>query len=68
MNLYKSWLAGTDLTIFLLHCHRFELVTRCWADKPANRPTFSDIVTALSQHLEGYSGYTLLAVGEDEKD
>jgi hypothetical protein len=26
----------------------YEIMLRCWSEKPTNRPTFSDIVTSLS--------------------
>ena len=35
---------------------------QCWAGSAENRPTFSEIVTLLSQSLEGLTGYTSLLV------
>ena len=41
---------------------RYDVVTKCWAGKVEERPTFSDVVTLLSQCLEGLTGYTVLEV------
>jgi uncharacterized protein YozE (UPF0346 family) len=41
-------------------------MTQCWAAKAENRPTFSDVVSALSQYLEHHSDYTVLTKEQDE--
>ena len=42
-------------------------MSECWEGKADNRPTFAEIVTSLSQYLEGFSGYTVLSREEDEE-
>ena len=42
---------------------RSNLMTLCWRRKAEARPTFSDVVTCLSSHLQSHAGY--LAVNEE---
>ena len=43
-------------------------MTKCWAGNYEDRPTFSDIVTLLSQSLETLTGYTALVADEGERE
>lgn len=37
--------------------YRYSLMTSCWAKDPENRPSFSDIVTIISNYTEAIAGY-----------
>ena len=49
----------------LYYNNRFDTVTECWAGRAEDRPTFSEIVTSLSEYLERFSGYTVLSNEEE---
>ena len=34
----------------------------CWRENPEERPTFTDIVTCLSDHLQSHAGYNFIIV------
>ena len=36
---------------------RYDMMCMCWNGVPEKRPTFSELVTAISTSLEGMAGY-----------
>ena len=55
------------IAIIITHCiilYRHDIMVQCWAGKAENRPTFSDLVSSLSEYLESLSGYTPLLLEE----
>ncbi len=36
---------------------RFDIIMKCWEEKPEDRPTFSDLVASFSQIMELKAGY-----------
>lgn len=53
--------SSVDIAIYviLILC-RYNIITQCWAGETENRPLFSEVVTLLSEYLEGIAGYTML--------
>ena len=37
--------------------NRYDVMKRCWQEKPEQRPPFSELVAVISTSLEGMSGY-----------
>ena len=50
------------LDIKYLFCFRFDIMGSCWNALPEKRPTFSELVTVISSHLEEMAGYLDLTV------
>ena len=46
-----------NITVCFNYSYRYTLMLQCWVTEPKSRPTFSDLVSSLSQSLEAMVGY-----------
>ena len=56
-ELRSASLASSSCSLLYITFHRYVLMYQCWADKPEDRSTFSEIVVQLSKLLESMNGY-----------
>ena len=56
------WYASITPYIMLIHivglC-RFDIMKKCWKSKPADRPTFSELVTSIERLADNLTGYII---------